>query len=159
MRWLIAPTDAFVGAWIPGFLDARNNSPWVPVHVDFLASFEVMIGDAPLSQNATPASPWPGGHAEGEILGIVAVMPRHSFTDRLRSWYADHHDRRSRPVCPWPPRVFPTGMWAGPRRAADRRRGVGYRIRCLSCLHARPLRCPTHPAVPLPLSSCPCRRR
>ncbi len=74
----------------------------VPVHVAFLAPFEVVIGDAPLSQNATPASPRPGGHAEGEVLGIGAAIPRHSFTGLLRSRYADHHDRRSRPVCPFP---------------------------------------------------------
>jgi prepilin-type N-terminal cleavage/methylation domain-containing protein len=32
---------------------------------------------------------------------MVAVMPRHSFTDRLRSRYANHYDRRSRLVRPW----------------------------------------------------------
>jgi hypothetical protein len=36
-----------------------------------------------------------------EILGIVAVMPRDSFTDRLRSRYADSHDGRLRLVRPW----------------------------------------------------------
>src|SRR4051794_31905938 len=86
----------------------------VPVHVAFLAPFEVAIGDAPLSQNATPASPWPGGHAEREILGIVAAIPRHSFTGRLRSRSADHHDRRSRPVCPWPAVSVPDRLVSRP---------------------------------------------
>ena len=44
----------------------------------------------------------PGGYAERKIVGMAAAIPRQSFTGRLRSRYADHHDRRSRPVCPWP---------------------------------------------------------